>query len=215
MSLINVIHGSILKKVRKNQDKVFYVCSYGGCGSKMLCEYLQHFGTVKHVHSRYPPDKLTHITKYPRYDEWFSTNPISPKDVANYYVIYIYRDPIKAIQSRFNIPQHLAHIQTNPAITLNQVITTKKDLYGIENFFDNYTSPRSQRNYKIYCVKYEDLFTNIDQLNSSLNIKCNDKSFYPVEMVRAKPKLEQTAVLEEIYANLKEKMRRMPFITIV
>ena len=41
--------------------KTFYVCSYGGCGSKMLCNALQNYGHVKHVHSRYPPDKLQYI----------------------------------------------------------------------------------------------------------------------------------------------------------
>ena len=61
MSLINKCHNRILDKVRMNNKKVFYVCSYGGCGSKMLCEYLAHFGTIKHVHSRNPPNKLTQI----------------------------------------------------------------------------------------------------------------------------------------------------------
>ena len=209
------MHTRIVDKTRINKNKVFYVCSYGGCGSKMLCEYLQHFGTVKHVHSRYPPAILTHIGLNAKWSEWFSTIPIPRKDVANYYVIYIYRDPIKAIQSRFNMPQHLAHIQTNPNITLDQVIETRKDLYGIEQFFDNYTSPKIKRNYKIYCVKYENLFTNIEELNRALNIHGNNKSIYPVEIVREKPDLPNRAALEEIYANLKKKMERMSFITIV
>jgi hypothetical protein len=198
-----------------NKDKVFYVCSYGGSGSKILCEYLGHFGTVKHVHSRYPPEKLTYIGLNAKWHEWFSTIPIPDKDVPNYYVIYIYRDPIKAIQSRFNMKQHLAHIQCNPSITLEQVIDNRKDLYGIENFFDNYTSRNVNRNYKIYCIKYEDLFTNIEELNRVLNIRCNNKSIYPTEVVRLKPELEDKEALDNIYKNLKNKMERMPFIKIV
>jgi hypothetical protein len=198
-----------------NQNKVFYVCSYGGCGSKMLCEYLGHFGTVKHIHSRCPPNTLTHTTVYPNYDEWFGEIPIPNKDISNYYVIYIYRDPIKAIQSRFNMKQHLLHIQCNPSITLEQVIQTKTDLYGIENFFNNYTSRNVNRNYKIFCIKYEKLFANIEELNRVLNIRCNNKSIYPVEVVREKPKLEEHDTLEKIYAHLKQKMERMPFITVV
>ena len=105
------MHSHIQNTVRMNKDKVFYVCSYGGSGSKILCEYLGHFGKVKHVHSRYPPEKLTYIGLNAKWHEWFSTIPIPDKDVPNHYVIYIYRDPIKAIQSRFNMKQHLAHIQ--------------------------------------------------------------------------------------------------------
>lgn len=209
------MHSHIQNTVRMNKDKVFYVCSYGGSGSKILCEYLGHFGKVKHVHSRYPPEKLTYIGLNAKWHEWFSTIPIPDKDVPNHYVIYIYRDPIKAIQSRFNMKQHLAHIQCNPSITLEQVIDNRKDLYGIENFFDNYTSHNVNRNYKIYCIKYEDLFTNIQELNRVLNIRCNNKSIYPTEVVRVKPEIEEKEALDTIYKNLKNKMERMPFIKIV
>ncbi len=197
-----------------NKEKVFYVCSYGGCGSKMLCEYLARFGTVKHVHSRNPPDKLSQIGLYSHTDEWFNSVQIPDKDLPNYYVIYIYRDPIKAIQSRFNMPQHLLHIQSNPSITLDQVIDSKKDLYGIEQFFDNYTTPNVKRNYKIYCIKYENLFANLEELNRVFNIRSN-KSIYPIEVVRDKPELKDKDTLEKIYSNLKRKMERMSFIMIV
>ncbi len=201
----------MINTIRKdtNKHKVFYVCSYGGCGSKMLCEYLGHFGTVKHVHSRFPPTVLTHIGLY---DEWFSTIPIAKEDLGNYYVIYIYRDPIKAIQSRFMQKEHLAHIQTNPLITLEDVIASQQDLYGIEHFFDNYTNSNIKRNYKIYCVKYEDLFNNIEQLNRVLNIRCN-KDLYPVEKTRTKPLTREILALQPIYANLIKKMQEMPFLT--
>jgi hypothetical protein len=214
MSNINKNHNRILDKIRMNKKKVFYVCSYGGCGSKMLCEYLAHFGTIKHVHSRNPPNKLTQIGLYSSTDEWFSNKLIPDKDIPNYYVIYIYRDPIKAIQSRFNLPQHLLHIQSNPSITLDQVIDSKRDLYGIEHFFDNYTTRNVKRNYKIYCIKYENLFANIEQLNRVLNIR-NNRSIYPVEVTREKPQLKDKETLENIYSNLKRKMERMPFIMIV
>lgn len=215
MSLVNKMHSAVLHKMRFNQHKVFYVCSYGGCGSKMLCQYLSHFGTVKHVHSRNPPQQLTHIGTR---DEWFSSIPILINELSNYYVIYIYRDPVKAIQSRFHEPAHLAHIQVNPSITLQQVIERKQDLYGIENFFDNYTNTQhnyKQRNYKIYCVKYENLFTNMEQFNRVLNINCADKSLYPVEKTREKPASNEALALEQLYAPLKQRMAKMPFITVV
>lgn len=216
MSLINKMQLSVLQNIRKTQHRVFYVCSYGGCGSKMLCQYLSHFGTVKHVHSRNPPQQLTHIGTR---DEWFSNQPIPTNEVSKYYVIYIYRDPIKAIQSRFHDPVHLAHIQVNPSVTLQQVIERKQDLYGIENFFDNYTYKQrnyKQRNYKIYCIKYESFFNNIEEFNRVLNINCNDKSIYPVEKTRDKPIAQNIlTTLEKIYAPLKQKMATLPFITVV
>jgi hypothetical protein len=72
-----------------------------------------------------------------------------------------------------------------------------------------------KRNYKIYCVKYENLFSNIDELNRVLNIQCNNKSIYPVEVVRKKPELPKKEDLKHIYSNLKKKMERMSFITVV
>ena len=41
--------------------KKFYVCSYGGSGSKMLCRSLRKYGEVYHIHTRYPPDLLEYI----------------------------------------------------------------------------------------------------------------------------------------------------------
>ncbi len=210
--LIDNMRHTTIEKIRGNKEKVFYVCSYGGCGSKVLCEYLGYFGKVKHVHSRQPPINLTHIGLYSQYDEWFSKIPIAKEDLQNYYVIFIYRDPIKAIQSRFGQKEHLEHIQCNPTITLKQVIETQQDLYGIENFFDNYTNKTTKRNYKIYCVKYEDLFNNIEELNRVLNIRCN-KDIYPVEKTSNKPLSREHLALYPIYANLIKKMNGMKFIT--
>jgi hypothetical protein len=219
-SLINKLRTNVIKKYKAdplhiNPHKVFYVCSYGGSGSKVLCDYLRHFGTVKHVHSRYPPTTLTHIGINTKWHEWFSTIPIHPQDLHKYYVIYIYRDPIKAIQSRFEQPNHLAHIQTNPTITLDQVVNSKQDLYGIESFFDNYTNTTTPRNYKIYCIKYEELFKNIPAFNQMFNIQCS-KDLYPIEKTTSKslsPAVEKT--LQDIYGNLMKKMRALRFITVV
>ena len=213
------MRSSVLQKIRLNQNKVFYVCSYGGCGSTMLCHYLSHFGRVRHAHSKNPPTQLTSIGLYWEWDEWFSNNPIPANELSNYYVIYIYRDPIKAIQSRFKQSQHLSHLQIDPTITLQQVVDTKQDLYCIEKFFDNYTTPQTQtktkRNYKIYCVKYEDLFNNMEYFNKVLNINCNDKSIYPVEKLTERPVLKEAQILEEIYTRLKRKMAAMPFMMVV
>lgn len=203
----------LLGQIRKNSEKVFYVCSFGGCGSKMLCAYLSKFGTVKHVHSRCPPQSLTQIDK----NEWFSSQPIDEKDLPNYYVIYIYRDPVKAILSRFTNAGHLAHIQANPKTTLQQVLQERKDLYGIENFYENYTTAppaTKKRNYKIYCVKYEELFKKMDVFNHTFHLPC-DEAIYPREKTTPKPYSQEVGELEQIYKPLRGKMQQMPFIKVV
>ena len=196
---------------KKPSSKVFYVCSFGGCGSKMLCAYLEQFGTVKHVHSRNPPNILSEIDIN---TEWFNNIPIKDQYLANYYVIYIYRDPIKAIISRFSNPTHLTHIQINPTINLNQVQYSKNDLYGIENFYDNYTNPLIKRNYKIYCIKYEDFFKKIGEFNRTFNITC-DESYYPIEKISKTHAAIDIKTLQQIYGRLKERMDKMPFIKII
>ena len=40
---------------------------------------------------------------------------------------------------------------------MKDIYNTNSDLYKIEDFFDNYTTPNKDRNYKIICVKYEEL----------------------------------------------------------
>jgi len=73
-------------------EKIFYVCSYGGSGSHMLCNALKKFGKVEHIHSRYPPDKLEYIginNGGKAYKEWFNNIIIPENELKNYYVIYI------------------------------------------------------------------------------------------------------------------------------
>ena len=44
--------------------KKFYVCLYGGGGSKMLYKALEKYGATYHIHSRVLPDKLEYIEIY-------------------------------------------------------------------------------------------------------------------------------------------------------
>ena len=90
--------------------KCFYVCSYGGSGSKMLCSVLNDYGKTKHIYSRKPPNNLEYIG-YEKggntYNEWFNGVVIPEENLKYYYVIYIYRNPSFSIPSRFNNPKHL------------------------------------------------------------------------------------------------------------
>ena len=206
-----------------NQELNFYICSSGGCGSTILYNYLSNFGNVFHIHDRYPPDKLCYVgsenTNNPVYSEWFNNSEIPENKLKNYIVIFIYRNPIEVIFSRFATPNgpnvtHMKHVKcgNNGEIYFGDVLTSRKDLYKLEEFFDNYTVQK-RRNYTIYCIKYELLFNNITLLNEVLKIP-DIKRLYPVRNERKK-KYTYIKELSIIYYSLINKMNRMRFIEII
>ena len=194
----------------------------------MLTKYLGHFGAAAHIHSRHPPDKLTHPGSAPvgqygtgsiseTYAEWFSSVEIPDRDLASCKVIFIYKNPIKAIYSRFGTWQHLRHIGCKNFsasheklydITLEDVVESREDLYGIEEFFENYTTPNPRRNYKICCIRYEDFFENVEDFNLALGLPTNPNLFpRKRETSRNQPFKQE---LEEIYSDLISKMNELP-----
>jgi hypothetical protein len=187
----------------------YYVCSWGGSGSKMLCSYLSNFGKTFHIHSRKPPVKLTGVGVN-TYVEWFNNIEIPEDEIKNYKVIFIYRNPIDSIYSRFENFNHLDHIQTK-RVTLSQVIDSKKDLYELEEFFHNYKYKKN-RNYDITLVKYEDFFEKIEEFNSVLELP-NIKEYYPKKIETKKDiNKEEVKKLYEVYENLIFEMNNMEFI---
>ena len=206
-----------------NKDMNYYICSYGGCGSTVLFNYLSNFGNVYHIHDRYPPKNLQYVgkenTSEDVYNEWFNGVEIPYEKLDNYKVIFIYRHPIQAIFSRFaqtkgpNIP-HLQHIKcaNNGNINIYDVIRFRKDLYGIEEFFDNYTIP-TDKNYKIYSIKYEAFWSNIRLFNYTIGIP-DVKELYPVKQERSKT-FTFLNELSSIYSSLISKINKMYFIELI
>lgn len=206
-----------------NKDLNFYVCSSGGCGSTILFNYLSNFGNVYHIHDRYPPDKLCYTgninTDQPVYEEWFNKTEIPENKLSNYRVIFIYRNIFDVIFSRFATPTgpnitHMKHVKcdNNGEIYFGDVIKSGKDLYKLEEFFDNYTILKD-RNYSIYCIKYELFFNNISSINRILGIP-DIKSLYPIKNERKK-KYTYVIELMNIYRSLTNKMNRMRFLEII
>jgi len=190
--------------------KCFYVCSYGGSGSKMLCSALNAYGETKHIHSRKPPNNLEYIGCEKggnTYAEWFNGVVIPEEKLKYYYVIYIYRNPSFSIPSRFS-PNHLEHIQIDKSIKLKDVLDSKKDLYKVREFYDNYTKPNEKRNYKIYCVKYEDIFDKQDELSKLLGIG-------KLNIVDKSSGKNSNKELDNIYGDLIAEMNKNEFIIIV
>ena len=192
------------------ETKIFYVCSYGGSGSKMLCAALRKYGKVEHIHSRNPPDKLCYIGNQHggnTYEEWFNDIIIPEAELKKYFVLFIYRNPSFAIPSRFLYPEHLDHIQIDPSITLEDVLDTGRDLYKIREFYNNYTNQNKNRNYNIYCVKYEEIFTKQNELSSVLGIG-------ELDVIDNSSRRESNQKLDKIYADLIDDMNNKNFITI-
>jgi hypothetical protein len=206
-----------------NKNMNYYICSSGGCGSTVIYNYLSNFGNVYHIHDRFPPNNLTYIgnenTNEEVYSEWFNNIEIPKEKLNNYKVIFIYRHPIEVIFSRFaqakgpNI-NHLKHIKCDNGGNINifDVIRHRKDLYKMEEFFNNYTIP-SRRNYEIYAIKYELFWNNISLFNNVLKIP-DIVNLYPVKQERLK-KYEFVKELNYIYKSLISKMNNMRFLEII
>lgn len=195
--------------------KTFYVCSYGGCGSTMLTNALNTYGNVEHIHSKYPPDKLEYVGSNGGgngYNEWFNGIRIPDDKLREYYVIYIYRNPIKSILSRFFYKAHLDHIQVDNEITINDIINSSRDLYGIRQFYTNYTQPNENRNYKIYCIKYQDLFEKQDEISEILGI--GKLNLIKKETDRGSLEMLYREPLHKIYKELIDTMNKNPFLFI-
>jgi len=206
-----------------NKNMHYYICSCGGSGSTVLFNYLSNFGNVYHIHDRYPPDKLTYVGKHNTtedvYGEWFNNIEIPEEHLGNYKVIFIYRDPIQVIFCRLaqakgpNI-RHLQHIKcaNNGNIHLFDVLRSKRDLYGLEEFFDNYTTNPAKKNYTVYSVKYELFWNNISAFNNIIGIP-DIKEMYPIKQERPK-RHSFVNELSLIYRSLIYKMNNMRFIEI-
>lgn len=174
----------------------------------MLTAALERYGKVYHVHTRFPPEKLQYITH-----EQFNGVEVPPELLKNYYVIYIYKNPVKAILSRFTGKpglnrRHLNHVGCDPTVRVGAIIEQSKDLYQLQQFYDNYTKP-FHRNYDVYCIKYETIFDRQPEISKIFNIG-------PLNLVRMESNhsvLESKhAKLYAIYDDLIQQMDKNDFI---
>lgn len=205
--------------------KTFYICSYGGSGSKMLQRALARHGKCHHMHSRNPVEKLEFPgsdRRQPKnkdvknYIEWFSGSKVPENQLCNNYVIYIYKNPINSIYSRFvDNKLGLVNIQA-PDInyTLKDILEQKKDLYEMENFYNNWTTKNPARNYKIICVKYDDIFNKETQKKLCKILGIKALNLVKKETQREK-KEEDLKILNVIFSAMNEKIKNNPDIFIV
>ena len=191
------------------KERHFYVCSFGGCGSWLITNYLSNFGVVHHIHSRKPPSPVLTVS----HGEHFSTT-LPLQQTAT--VVYVYRDPLHALSSicrRFLLHDHLKNIEClDPFVTMADAVENQKDAFGLTEFYRNYTTPNPHRTYRIYCVKYENFFEKLPEFNRTLGLYNNPK-MYPLKK-ETKTEANSVVGLSTVYASLQEEMRQRPFITI-
>jgi hypothetical protein len=116
------------------KPRIYIVASYGGCGSKMMAGWLSqlspaHKTYVFHLHDRSPPKELHHMAKPPApvikgkgASDYRSgrfpgasrfkvdTGVVPPAKLDDYRVVFIYKDPVEALVSRYGFG-HCTHIQ--------------------------------------------------------------------------------------------------------
>ena len=187
----------------------YYICSFGGCGSWILAQYLSNFGIVHHVHSRTPPSpNLTTVQ-----NEHFTSIPVSTSSI--HVVLYIYRDPVAAlysVQRRFNLSDHFRNIEcAKSSATLDTIAEAQQDVIDIGSFDKNYTTFNPARQYRIYCLKYEQFFDHLPEFNRTLGL-INYPKLYPVKKEMTRKSGENSAKLETVYEGLKKNMQQRPFI---
>jgi hypothetical protein len=95
---------------------MYYVFSYGGCGSTLLARVLSSFNQTFHLHDKKPPEWLTTGTTCVDKSIMFTKahdvrlDMTAPKvNNSSARVIYIVRDPVEAFLSRATTP-HCYHI---------------------------------------------------------------------------------------------------------
>jgi len=228
------------------KPRTYVIISYGGSGSKMLSGWISDLDKslvvkVRHMHDPNPPKVMREFNKplaetshqqdyrnrhipgghFPR-----DTALISPADYDNYRYIYIFKEPVEGLVSRYG-PGHCEHVggDCGPADSfpkLDEYAAAGRDFFRITDFFDAYTTPDPSREYPIICLNYHKLWDNIPSVVKALGFPPEVANTFPkrTETVRndatgaregnAAHTEETRGKLREMYKHVREKIMSMP-----
>ena len=187
-----------------DESNIFYIYSFNNDESlNILSNYLKNFGKV-----------------YNNYD-YKPLKNICNSEIHKYKVIYIYINPISIIS---NMIKNNNDDDSKIIRMIEDSIITQTDLFRMEDSFDNFTNmtPKINRNYGIFCIKYETMFDHWKVINNILGIR-NIKELYPIrnniDDINNKEyhsiiKEIDLEILNKIYKNLIRKMSYMHFIAL-
>ena len=212
----------------------YFVFSYGGCGSTMLCSFLSQFGRSYHLHDNKPPKFLTDSTPpipITSCTVRLSQDPARRLKNENCKVIYIYRNPAESKVSRPSW-QHCYHmggdflshkdkISQGPLKEVNdeenlqikmdwveQFASNGIDYNGYEQHFDNWINAVPDRDYPILYVNYENLWENLNILLEYCGVPIEEAvKKFPAkkETTKAVPD-NVTRKLAHLYSSLQQKI---------
>ena len=229
LDLYNPRYFELFKHKMRNRpeegSRIFYVCSFGGCGSTMLSKFLKRYGLVFHVHSRVPPEKLTTVIETPHKPfakEWFS-DTLAPQQ-KRITVIYLYRNPTYTLLAetgakgkRLYNPLHLKNIQVKAVVPatiqayIKDSIENNTENLGYGEFFENYTSAIIPKNYDIYCMDYDRIWDNLEEIYFALGLPLGDVDKFPKKKDRDRQYNDSDVEgLNVIYSQLYRKMSLLP-----
>jgi hypothetical protein len=236
--------GSALKQQTK--PRTYIVVSYGGCGSKMLAGWLaqlprKYAKHVYHFHDKRPPDVLRELPPPPRPSTRerdfrarrfpgggrFRTETKPVADLDDYRVLYIFKDPVEAMVSRFGYG-HCKHLDGDCGVEqsfpkLDVYAQQGVDRMGLLAFFEAYTSPQK---YPIVALNYHKLWQNREAVMSALGLPASLASTFPerTETVRNdltaagegnKAHSEATRRgLDAMYGRILERIRALPAVSV-
>lgn len=208
----------------------YYVFSYGGTGSTMLCNFLSRYGKSFHLHDKVPPLFLTNKIieapgKHTLAKVRLSQDRCNEINTTSCRVIYIYRDPMIAKISRPGW-QHCYHIGgdyirhqkfkknkgDNLGINLlKQYVDLGQDLNKYEEHFDNWFNEAQMREYSILYINYDYLWENLNAIFDYCEIPTEDIVKFPKRRETEKNISEDVKIgLSSMYLSLKEKINKMP-----
>lgn len=245
------------KSLHDHLDKArtYLVVSYGGCGSKMLAGWLSSLGTrtasnryvkrVYHLHDSKPPDTLREIPppralpsqqrdfrarNFPGGGR-FRTDTQIVQNVDDYRVLFIFKDPVEALVSRYGYG-HCLHLKGDCGPSerdfpkLDAYARARVDRMGIINFFDAYTSPSDTRTFPILLLNYHKLWDNLPALMRALGLPKSLANTFPerTETVRndftaaAENNMAHSEAtrrtLDQIYEPVLKRIRELPAVSI-
>ena len=226
--------------MRKDQkDKIYYVCSLGGCVSKYINNRCNQAGHSYHIHSRYPPQFLEHVGRSTYMggksgNEHFNGKRVSDHDAKRSTVIYLFRDPRYAILSRIQSDieksmtshpvhmghwAHMHHIQCpDDTVSLLDIKNSGEDLYKLKEFHDNYTKPLVKREYPVVCVNVDKLLVLPgkekiqQQFKSELNLPSDLEIKTNKTMKEYNDKIHRYTFLKDVYHEMITEIKNAPAI---
>jgi len=178
-----------------NKEKVFYVCSYGGCGSWMVVNFLSKYGYSYHMHKRKVPayiDKIWDKDEIIKEHESRHTTSCKFPETDNYqnYIIFIYSKPLFSLSCRNSHgDKHWKNIGVDSS-TLSKIqrphnpknlLECSEDLIKYEEFWDNYVFHKC--NLPILCLNYHFLWDNLNILYDFCHIDKTDIKNFPKKRI--------------------------------